>query len=98
MSLLETVERVRESLERNGRISYRMLRREFALDDDALEELIDEHGIRLFAPTLHERRAQLSGVLREDASRERELREAHRLYTEMGATGHAERVAGELEK
>ena len=42
MSLLETVERVRESLERNGRISYRMLRREFALDDDALEELIEE--------------------------------------------------------
>ena len=42
MSLLETVERVRESLERNGRISYRMLRREFALDDDTLEELIEE--------------------------------------------------------
>ncbi len=27
---------------------------------------------------------------------ERELREAHRLFTEMGATGHAERVAREL--
>jgi hypothetical protein len=26
-----------------------------------------------------------------------ELRETHRLYTEMGATGHAERVARELE-
>ena len=26
----------------------------------------------------------------------RELREAHRLYTEMGATGHAERLAREL--
>ncbi len=24
------------------------------------------------------------------------MREAHRLYTEMGATGHAERVAREL--
>ncbi len=31
------------------------------------------------------------------ASRERHLREAHRLYTEMGATGHAERLARELE-
>jgi predicted amidophosphoribosyltransferase len=28
--------------------------------------------------------------------RDRELREAHRLYTEMGATGHAERLAKEL--
>jgi hypothetical protein len=30
------------------------------------------------------------------AARERELREAHRLYTEMDATGHAERLAREL--
>jgi len=30
------------------------------------------------------------------AACERELREAHRLYTEMGATGHAERLAEEL--
>ena len=29
------------------------------------------------------------------AGRERELREAHCLYTEMEATGHAERLAGE---
>jgi hypothetical protein len=27
---------------------------------------------------------------------ERELREAHRLFTEIGASGHAERLAGEL--
>ena len=32
----------------------------------------------------------------DDATQERELREAHRLYTEMGATGHAERLAREL--
>ena len=44
MSLLETVERVRESLERNGRISYRMLRREFLLDEDTLDELIEEQS------------------------------------------------------
>ena len=29
---------------------------------------------------------------------DRELREAHRLYTEIGATGHAERVGRELEE
>ena len=32
----------------------------------------------------------------DDATRERELREAHRLFTEIGATGHAERIAKEL--
>ena len=42
MSLLEVVERVRDFLQRNGRISYRMLRREFDLDDEGLEELLEE--------------------------------------------------------
>ncbi len=31
------------------------------------------------------------------AGRERELREAHRLFTEIGATGHAQRLAQELD-
>ena len=42
MSFLETVEQARAFLERNGRISLRALKREFGLDDDALEELIEE--------------------------------------------------------
>jgi class 3 adenylate cyclase len=42
MSFLETVERARAFLERNGRISLRALQREFDLDDDALDELIEE--------------------------------------------------------
>ena len=37
---------------------------------------------------------QLARVLGDDATRE--LREAYRLLAEMGATGHAERVAREL--
>jgi hypothetical protein len=32
----------------------------------------------------------------EEEERERELREAHGLFTEIGASGHAERLAGEL--
>ena len=36
-------------------------------------------------------------MLGDSAGRERELREAHRLFTEMGATGHARRVAAQLE-
>ena len=35
-------------------------------------------------------------VLDNKAEHERELREAHRLFTEIGATGHAERVGREL--
>ena len=42
MSFLETVERARAFLERNGRVSLRALQREFNLDDDALGELIEE--------------------------------------------------------
>ncbi len=64
------------------------------LDESAA--LIDEHGILLFAPTLHERRAQLAGLLGDHAGCTDHLREAHHLYTEMGAVGHAERVAREL--
>ncbi len=32
----------------------------------------------------------------DEADAEHRLRQAHRLYTAMGATGHAERLAGEL--
>jgi len=36
------VERARALLERNGRVSFRGLKREFELDDDALEDLVEE--------------------------------------------------------
>ena len=42
MSVLDIVRQVRQHLEESSRVSYRMLRREFALDDDSLEELIEE--------------------------------------------------------
>ncbi|MEE9280079.1 MAG: AAA family ATPase [Myxococcota bacterium] len=41
MSFLETVERARAFLERDARISLPGLKREFELDDDALDELVD---------------------------------------------------------
>jgi hypothetical protein len=59
-------------------------------------ELIEETGGAVYLPGAHEVRAELGRVLGDDASRQRELREAHRLYTEMDATGHAERLAREL--
>ena len=41
-NLLEAVGEVRSHLERNGRVSLRMLRRQFELDDDTLAEIIEE--------------------------------------------------------
>ena len=42
MSFLETVETVHGLLRSRGRLSFRVLRREFSLSDDALEDLVDE--------------------------------------------------------
>jgi len=42
MGFLETLESARAFLERNGRVSLRALKREFDLDDEALDELIEE--------------------------------------------------------
>jgi hypothetical protein len=58
--------------------------------------LIQETGARSYEPFLHEVYAQLAGLAGEDASREQELRDANRLFTEMGASGHAARLANEL--
>ena len=60
------------------------------------ESLVRATGAEAQTPTIHLARAELAGVLGDEATRKREVREAHRLYTEMGATGHAERVASDL--
>ena len=41
MSFLDTILRAKAYLEQQGRVSVRALRREFALDEDALEELVE---------------------------------------------------------
>ena len=42
MSLLETIENARAFLERNGRVSLRVLKLEFELNDDQTEALVEE--------------------------------------------------------
>ncbi len=54
-------------------------------------------GARSSLPLIGVERAELARLVGDEASRERELREAHRLFTEIGATGHAERLARELQ-
>jgi hypothetical protein len=60
------------------------------------QALVEETGGRSREPLIHEERAELARLTGDDATYQRELREAHRLFTEMGATGHAERVGREL--
>ncbi|MCZ6715302.1 MAG: AAA family ATPase [Deltaproteobacteria bacterium] len=59
-------------------------------------EIVDEINLHSRQPWIHVWRAELARLLGEDAAHTRELREAHRLFSEMGATGHAERLAREL--
>ncbi len=62
------------------------------------QQLADEGRAGELAAPLHVARSRLAESLGDSAVEERvhHLREAHRLFTEMGATGHAERVAREL--
>src|SRR5262245_17044993 len=58
--------------------------------------LVGETGAARYAPFIHLERAELARRLGDETARQRELREAHRLLTEMGATARAERVAQDL--
>jgi adenylate cyclase len=58
--------------------------------------LVEEMGARGYEPLLCVEHAELARLCGDAAGRERELREAHRLFSEMGGTGHAERLAREL--
>jgi hypothetical protein len=42
VSLLDTIDRLRAFLERNRRVSFRVLQRELDLDEEALAELVEE--------------------------------------------------------
>jgi ATP/maltotriose-dependent transcriptional regulator MalT len=58
--------------------------------------LVEETNARAIEPQILEERARLANLLGDAATCERGLWDAHRLYTEIGATGHAERRAEEL--
>ena len=63
---------------------------------DHAQALVQSTGARSYEPQIYVERARLA-ALRSDASGAQQwLREAHRLFTEMGATGYAERLAEEL--
>jgi hypothetical protein len=57
---------------------------------------LETSGAKSYEPFLHVERAELARLIGEGAGRERELREAHRLFTEIGAPIRAAEVAKEL--
>jgi len=57
---------------------------------------IETTGGTSFVPFLHVERAELARLSGDEAGRERELREAHRLFTAMGTPIRAAQVAREL--
>jgi hypothetical protein len=59
-------------------------------------ELIDETGAHCRSPVVHEASAEIARLLGDGATRARELREARRLFLEMGASEHAARLAREI--
>jgi tetratricopeptide (TPR) repeat protein len=59
-------------------------------------ELVHEIGAKTYEPFVHVELAELARQRGDEERRERELREAHRLFTEVGASGHAERLSTEL--
>jgi adenylate cyclase len=60
------------------------------------DAMIERTGARAYAPFVLVERAALSRALGDESGRDRQLREAQRLWLEMGATGWAERIAHQL--
>jgi class 3 adenylate cyclase/tetratricopeptide (TPR) repeat protein len=59
-------------------------------------ELARETGAKAYEPMIHVELAELARQSGDQEWHQRELREAHRLFGEIGASGHAERLAAEL--
>jgi class 3 adenylate cyclase len=58
--------------------------------------LVEETDARCYQPFVHVERAELARLAGDTAACAQELREAHRLFTEMGAPTRAEQVSREL--
>jgi hypothetical protein len=60
------------------------------------EALLRTTGARSYEPQILVERARLAGLLSNSTHHRAHLAEAHRLFSEMGATGYAERLAREF--
>ena len=62
---------------------------------DRADALVQTTGARSYAPQILVERARLAALRGDSEAAQRRLHEAHRLFTDMGATGHARRLAEE---
>ena len=60
---------------------------------DRADALVQTTGARSYAPQILVERARLATLHGDTEAAQRRLHEAHRLFTDMGATGHARRLA-----
>ena len=60
-------------------------------------ELVEETGARAFRPAVHRILAEVAQFIGDEATRRIQLKMAHRLYREMGATGHAHALAPDMQ-
>jgi len=60
------------------------------------EAAVQRSEARVHTPFIHVERAELARLVADEAGYQRELREAYRLFVEMGATGQAEKVSHQL--
>ena len=60
------------------------------------QTLIDETGAEVYAPFIHLERAELARLAGDAPARQRQLREAQRLFSATGATMRAEQLAREV--
>jgi adenylate cyclase len=63
---------------------------------DRAAEIADRCGATVYEPPIREIRAALARAIARPQEAERELREALRIYDEMGASGHVERLRREI--
>ncbi len=84
--------RIRALREINGIKAKKEIEATLAEADSWLEM----SGAKSYEPFLHVERAELAQLNGDDSTRQRELREAHRLFLEIGAPIRAEQVAKEL--
>jgi len=68
-------------------------RAEVEADLERADALIQENRLKSLEPFVHERRAELAGVLGNEDEQRHQLHQARRLFAEVGATGHASRLA-----
>ena len=61
-----------------------------------VEAWLEMSGAKSYEPFLHVERAEVARLMGEKATRASELRQAHRLFTEIGAPIRAAEVAKEL--